>query len=178
MEIKTNGKVLDIEKLQLLIDLGLDEINIADYANTNDFSGNIQEIIQAIFDNKLDFKESKVIITWRKEKEVLQNRAGKSPTPPSTPVPLNRFCSRPFEMITVGTEGQIGVCSSDFNFQHILGNINEISLLEAWNCREYQRLRESMLRRDRTCTVPCSKCDYHSYYSNDLKGLYRWIRWI
>lgn len=178
LEIKTNGKNLKAENLQLLIDLGVDTINITDYVNKKEFSPNIKEIIRAMLTNNLNFKSSKVIITWRRENEILQNRAGASPNAPPALVPLRRFCSRPFEMITVGTEGQIGICSSDFNFQHVLGNIKRMSVLEAWNSGEYQSIRKDMLRRDRACAVPCNKCDYRGYHSSDLKGHYRWVRWI
>lgn len=178
LELKTNGRNLSLKKLQLLIDLGLNEIFINDYANTNNFSPNIKGIIEAILKNELDFKKSKIVVIWRRQKDILQNRAGKSPNLPALNAPLKRFCSRAFEMMTIGTEGQIGICSSDFNFQHILGNINEMGLLEAWQGSEYQRIRQSLLQRDRSCTLACSRCDYHAYYLPDLKGLYQWIRWV
>lgn len=178
LEVKTNGKNLDIEKLRLLIDIGVNKISINDYENTDDFSPNIKKIIHAIFENKLEFKKSKVSIAWRKQKQILQNRAGTSPNLPPASVPMRRFCSRPFEMITIGTEGQIGICSSDFNFQHTIVNIKDMSLSEAWHSSEYQRIRDNIVHGDRTCTVPCRKCDYHGYYPYDLKGFYRWIKWI
>ncbi len=178
LEIKTNGKLLDSAKLQTLVACGLDSLNISDYSTTPSFSTHIQELIDYLKKDKLSGATCRICIEYRKEQEVLQNRAGTSPTKAKLRHALPRFCSRPFEMITVGTEGQIGLCSSDFDFSHTIGDIHHMSLVSAWKSDALEKIRRSMLHNDRSCTRPCSVCDYHGYYTEDIKGFKRLFRWI
>lgn len=178
LEIKTNGKILTVEKLKSLVDAGVDWLCINDYTRLGDFKKNIKETISFLKKGGLGSSECKIYIECRKENDVLDNRAGTSPNRNTPLKTLHRFCMRPFEMITVGTNGQIGLCGCDFDFSYVLGNIKDTSLLDVWKGDDFKRIRESMIRNDRSCTPPCKVCDFHSYYSYDLKGEYRFLRWI
>jgi len=179
VEIKTNGKVLNIEKLKILADSGLDHLLINDYNHLNDFSDNIKQIIR--FLKGCGFKGSScrlIHIEHRNINAVMQNRAGSSPNKKALFKPWNCFCFRPFHMAILGTEGQLGLCCNDFDFRYVVANIHDVSLVEAWNSEKMRIIREKLLNNDRTCASICKACDFGGYWVPDIKGIYRLFRWV
>jgi MoaA/NifB/PqqE/SkfB family radical SAM enzyme len=54
-------------------------------------------------------------------------------------------------------EGKLSVCYFDHEPGFVMGDLNETSFMEAWNCSEFQSLRQSHLAEDVSGTI-CEKC--------------------
>ncbi len=164
LEMKTNGKLLTVERLKALFDAGLEICNINDYRPDRHLSKKVMKFIED-YDGEFTLKGREINIYLRKEKEVLLNRAGTNPTgrklPGAYPIP----CFRPFTMMTINYEGKVAACSNDLFFSHVLGNVRDQSIKQIWEGPAFQKMRESMMKGDRTPFSTCAQCDFAGYSS-------------
>lgn len=174
IELKTNGKLLTAPLAEGLFRNGLDILVVNDYNQRWEHSRPVQR-----FRHQFDFSKGRVVIEWRSEVERLSNRAGTNPSSRPLREPLQAFCVRPFEMITVNPRGDTALCSNDVFFQHVTGNVMKQSLREIWLGEEYRRVRRAMVEKDRTCTSVCRVCDYKGYRKTQVEGVLRKrLAWI
>jgi radical SAM protein with 4Fe4S-binding SPASM domain len=158
IELKTNGILLDIEKLDKLFDSGLDLLHISDYENSKKSSENLKQL----FADNNDRYSGKLIYGhgtyYSNEGKV--NRAGTNPSMPEAKPLINCFCYRPFEMLTFTADGRAAACSNDLFFENIMGNVNENSVKEIFNGENFHKIRKDVLEYNRSSWQACSKCDY------------------
>ena len=76
----------------------------------------------------------------------------------------HKICAYPLTHMIVHSSGDIGVCCVDWKHGTVYGNINNISLLDAWNSAFLRKLRIAHLSGRRTEIPFCNKC---SMVSND-----------
>lgn len=69
-------------------------------------------------------------------------------------------CQGPFRVLTVQCDGQIFPCTSDYCFHMPIGNIKDISLLDAWNSEVDRNLRKDMLSGK--LNIICRNCAAHT----------------
>nr|CRH08060.1 Protein of unknown function [Candidatus Magnetococcus massalia] len=171
LEIKTNGTSLTMEKIYKLFDNGLDILYVNDYRPSADVEAgehraNVAKIKQELKGIRR-FKghygggrySDRIIITLRKQDDALYNRAGTAPNAVQIRQPLHAPCLRPFEMMTINAKGEVGLCSDDVLFSTHMGNVNNNSLMEIWRSAEYNTIRRSLLKGDRSCKSACNACD-------------------
>jgi len=73
------------------------------------------------------------------------------------------FCSRPFRELMLSYEGKVHPCCLLEDFD--LGDINDMSLKEFWNCEKLQKLREEFLSgKVKTCSKNISTKSCHKFY--------------
>lgn len=65
-------------------------------------------------------------------------------------------CMRPFQIISVRSNGDVVLCCMD-NVGYVMGNLNESSVLEAYNSTSYNKIRKS-LREGRNFPSICKAC--------------------
>ncbi len=66
-------------------------------------------------------------------------------------------CPDPFQRLVIDYNGDIfGCCSFGYNHYFKVGNLKDISILDAWNSRMMKELRESFIRQD--LKKPCLNC--------------------
>ena len=158
IELKTNGTLLDEEKLKQLFDNGLDKLYINDYQFSSHVSEKLKNIYakyESLYKGKLSYSRS-----LYSEQEGKVNRAGSNPFQESLSKPKKYFCYRPFEMAVFTVDGKMGCCSNDFYLENNMGNIHNASLRELFTGDRIQFLRRHLLEYDRTMSDACKKCDY------------------
>lgn len=158
IELKTNGTLLDEEKLKQLFDNGLDKLYINDYQ----FSSHVSEKLKNIYAKYKNLYKGKLSYSRSlySEQEGKVNRAGSNPFQESLSKPKKYFCYRPFEMAVFTVDGKMGCCSNDFYLENNMGNIHNASLRELFTGDRIQFLRRHLLEYDRTMSDACKKCDY------------------
>jgi len=73
-------------------------------------------------------------------------------------LPLKQPCYYPFYMLKIDFNGDMLICSHDWQKNYIIGNINEQSVWELWTSEKFRNIRRSLLKGDRD-TDSCRKCD-------------------
>lgn len=183
LELKSNGTALTYEKICKIFESGLDMLYINDYRSEGP-SGelithkNILAIKEQIaksrrfkghYENGTYF--TRILISDRKETEVLGNRAGTSPNGMHITTALMKPCLRPFEMLTIDPTGKVGLCSEDLNFEAPMGNISTSTIWEVWNSPAYNEVRRQLLSGNRNVKSTCQKCDYKGFTYEILSEL-------
>ena len=56
-------------------------------------------------------------------------------------------CQGPFTTLAVTCEGEIIPCCSEYGKELSLGNLKDMSIIEAWNCEKMQMLRKAFLEK-------------------------------
>ncbi len=175
LELKTNGKNLTLDRILEIFNNGLDLLIVNDYRPSEDvekrsFRPNIEKIRRALeqirrfkghYNGKHYFR--RILIGLRKEDEILHTRAGSSPNREKIQAPIMKPCLRPFEMMTIGPEGQVSICSEDVLYNVTMGNVTQETILSIWTSPAYITLREELLKGNRGYKPPCSLCDYRGH---------------
>lgn len=175
IELKSNGTLLNENKVIKIFEAGLDMLNINDYTKENKHTKNIENLKKELsssrrFNINNDLGAPKRInIQLRKMDAVLFSRGGKSPNKKNFYNPYkNEPCMRAAEMITINPIGNVGVCCEDYASTLVVGNINKQSIYEIWTSKNYVSIRKSLLEGDRSINQICSKCDHIGYSSEML----------
>jgi len=175
LELKSNGTALNYEKVCRIFESGLDMLYINDYRSEGpngelSTHKNIIAIKEELaksrrfkghYENGTYF--TRVLISDRKETEVLGNRAGTSPNGMHLSQAMMKPCLRPFEMLTIDPTGKIGLCSEDLNFSEVMGNLTDSTIWEIWNSPAYNKVRKELLSGNRKIKSTCEKCDYKGF---------------
>jgi radical SAM protein with 4Fe4S-binding SPASM domain len=65
--------------------------------------------------------------------------------------------NRPIERLHVDFEGNVILCCQDWKREYILGNVNDASILEIWNSKKFNKIREDISGKGNTPEL-CRKC--------------------
>jgi len=170
LELKSNGKTLNTDKILRIFNAGLDCLYINDYSETGEHSQNIKKILhdlenirrlKGVFSSEKYFR--RVIVDLRKVNAVLGSRAGSSPNKPSPLKLKDRTCFRPCEMVTISPEGKVSVCSEDFHYDILIGDAKQQGLYDIWTSQAWNSMRKALLQGDRDYRETCSQCDYREF---------------
>jgi len=179
LEIITNGDLLKPPKMEKLFKSGLDVICVSLYDGPHQFD----------YFNKmkaeLGLSDSKMLLRRRYYQNgdyglIISNRGGlvdsnqyrdKSESSVEA-VPLQRVCYYPFYMIKVDLNGDVLVCSHDWQKRFVVGNILKESVWNLWKGQRLNSLKTSLSNADRNA-VPCNTCDV----KGDVIGKESFIAW-
>ena len=159
LDITTNGRLLTVEIVDHLFRLGLDNININDYRGDRDlYPEKWSPYIEPIF--KTYGNNPKINFVRRRMDEVLPNYAG------NIPQDFNKedygFCNYPFRKLTIAYNGDILLCCDDFMYDTCFGNVMNDNLIDCWNNRELNRIRQELINNNRVGI--CERCnDFQDY---------------
>jgi hypothetical protein len=159
IDITSNGRLLTVEILDQLFEVGLDNININDYRGDRDlfpdkWSDNLIPILKAYGNNP------KVSFIKRRMDESLPNYAGNIPQ--QFDKEKLGFCNYPFRKLTIAYNGDILLCCDDFMYDTCFGNIMTDNLIDCWNNDSYNEYRLSLLNNTRIGI--CERCnDFQDY---------------
>lgn len=74
-------------------------------------------------------------------------------------VPDYKFnCSQVFTTLMVNFKGNIHICNHDYNHEHLLGNLRNVSIEDAWNSNTMKNLREIHSNGDWAKFQLCTHC--------------------
>lgn len=172
IEVKSNGRVISLDKVISAFDAGLDILYVNDYRPAEDFAAgrhkkNVAEVREALEKSRRfrgHFQDGtwfrRVLISLDRQDAVKEARAGTAPNREAIAEPIKAPCLRPFEMLTIDPNGKVGICSNDLLMTETMGDLNQQSIREIWTSPEYEALRRSLLDGDRTVKSTCRQCDH------------------
>ena len=71
---------------------------------------------------------------------------------------ITKPCSQLWERIYVWYDGTINPCDFDYKSNLNVGNLNNITIKEAWNNMLYKNLRKNHMNKNRALHNPCDRC--------------------
>tara|TARA_B110000503_G_C7169209_1_gene423455 strand:- start:1069 stop:1956 length:888 start_codon:yes stop_codon:yes gene_type:complete len=74
-------------------------------------------------------------------------------------------CEDPFRMMVVYSNGDIGICCWDYDNEYKIGNVQDDSLLNLFNNKKFNYLREMQSKKECGDIAPCNRC--MRIYGND-----------
>lgn len=156
ISIFTNGTLLNLEKFKKIIDY-VDTFCIDDYyTGERQFKNNIKEILKYCLD-KPELK-NKVIVQLIDQTAVRNNRGGKSKNRHIT-YKLKTICKLPFIQVIVRPDGKLSLCCNDALGAYTLGDLTKDKLINIWNSKQYQIIREKLYKKGRDSIKLCEYCD-------------------
>lgn len=176
LELKSNGRLLSLEKVIRIFNAGLDMLYINDYGDGKIHSKNIQNLVNELkkirrfkghFEGDTYF--NRIQVNLRKIDAILGTKGGTSPNKVFVGSPMRKVCFRPFEMMTINPQGDVSICSNDFHYAMSKWNVNKMKLIDVWHSADWNDLRVKLLKGDRGCSSECAKCDYVGYTQEMLK---------
>lgn len=153
--IVTNGDFLNVKKMQIIFENGLDMLAISLY----DGPPQIEYFSEMMASAGLTDAHVSLRRRYRQDGDYgfINNRAGALET--STELPMRRRCFYPFYTVYIDHNGDVQFCSHDWNKNIIIGNIKNSNIFDIWTCDELYRIRRCLSAQDRGGVLPCSKCD-------------------
>lgn len=145
-------------------DLNVVESNIETFLKLREEKGSKLPVIRVSFviqDRNRD-EVQKFYDKWKDKVDIIdfQNMidySGWDAMKPSEDLENIEFkCAAPFRMLYIDYNGDIYPCSSDYCYHMKVGNINEMTIKEAWNSKLMKDLREQM-RSQELCMI-CKNC--------------------
>lgn len=92
-------------------------------------------------------------------------------TDPWNQMRLQPPCHQPWNFLNVKVEGYLSACCGDFNNDLIVGDLRQMTLMEAWHSRQFQILRKMRVERrlDGTLCDGCLAQEPRSYSALNLQ---------
>lgn len=162
LEIKTNGDLLNTEKLNEYFKRGLDYILISLY----DGPGTEKEFEQMRDEAGLTPEQVMLRVRYWTEKYGhnmnLSNRGGTVGGPFKDLLkikePMKQRCNYPSMMMMIDYNGDVLLCPHDWGKKLINKNLSNVSVLEAWTSQKLHAVRKSLNASDRNF-APCDVCN-------------------
>lgn len=165
LEIITNGDLLTLSKMEKLFKSGLDVICVSLYDGTHQFDHFNK------MKTEIGLSDSQMLLRRRYYENgdyglIISNRGGlvdsnqyrDNSESSIEAVPLQRACCYPFYMIKMDLNGDVLVCSHDWQKRFVVGNILKESLWDLWKGKRLNSLRLALSHANRS-EVPCNTCD-------------------
>ena len=156
--MSTNGLILDVDKVKSVLPY-VDQLIINNYCEDMKLHDNVQVIYDYFKAHPEETEGVDILIQMRYVQAVLTNRAGSAPNKKNTTKVIKETCLMPYTDVFIFPDGRLGLCCCD-NFEVTdFGDLNKISLKEAWNSDMYRQVREKI--RDGRQEWPfCKYCDF------------------
>ena len=161
----TNGSVMGLEKFKQIIPY-LDEMVLDIY----DDRQIITPVIQPVYDYVESHEElhEKVLFSLRLKHEILNSRGGQSPNKKDEAHRSKAKCVLPFQELIIRPTGHISLCAADALGKYDLGEMNTMTIMQAWHSEKHEEIRKAMKKTGRKGLMLCDKCDL---VGGTLKGV-------
>ncbi len=150
--IVTNGDILSTDRLDALIENGLDQLII------NSYDQKALEHNAALVGYASENHPGRVTHVDRTDYTDWVSRAGhvKQYAKP----PVSGYCDWPNYALYVKPDGKVLACCHDFDGVNLVGDLARQSVKEVWYGDAYSKLRERLNHGDRSVSTLCSQCDH------------------
>lgn len=156
--MSSNGLLLDVDKVKSVLPY-IDQLIINNYCMDMKLHDNVQIIYDYFKDHPDETQGVDILIQMRYVEAVLTNRAGSAPNKQNSTKIVKETCLMPYTDVFIFPDGKLGLCCCD-NFEVTdLGDLNEVSLKDAWNSDRYREVREK-IRAGRQEWPFCKYCDF------------------
>lgn len=71
----------------------------------------------------------------------------------------SKRCSTPILTFNILYDGKVILCCDDYNKKMILGNINNSSIKEIWNSKQYENIRKMLYNGEYKKIPVCCNCN-------------------
>jgi radical SAM protein with 4Fe4S-binding SPASM domain len=139
--IATNGKTLNQQLLDELIEYKINEMNVTAYSN--------EDYVRLINLNPHNIKYS--VTTGELDDRIKLYDEGEKNN--------NKICNAPLEEIIIGCNGDFCLCCLDWKKQHSFGNLNNQSFEDILKSEEIKSVSENLKKGNRTLDL-CKRCDW------------------
>jgi hypothetical protein len=183
--IFSNGSLLTTDKINELIDAGLDQIKVSfDGATSEEFEKirfplkfdtiieNIKELVRIRNFKKSPLKIKAACCSTSDKNETIRSLEncvdgfsfGKvhnwsdSGMDHATKSTIRKPCSRVWQTFTVLSNGKVALCCLDYEGQVILGDLNEASIFEIWKNESYKKIRSLHKNARQDQIIICNNC--------------------
>jgi Predicted Fe-S oxidoreductases len=164
LDITTNGRLLTLDLVDHLFEVGIDNININDYRGDrtsfpNKLSSNLVPIYEAYSNNP------KISFIKRRFDETLPNYGGNIPQ--EYEAHDFGFCNFPFRKLVISFKGDVLLCCNDFMYATKFGNVMKQNILDCWNGESLNKIRKELLNNNRVslCSICNDSQDYNTFKS-------------
>ena len=156
--MSTNGLILTVDKVKAVAPY-INQLIINNYSMEMKLHKSIQEVYDYVTAHPDEFKDLDIQIQMRYLQEVLTNRAGSAPNKKETKKIIKETCLLPFTDMWIMPNGRLGLCCCD-NFETTnFGDLNEISLKDAWGSEALQKVRRDIAEGRQNYPF-CKHCDF------------------
>jgi MoaA/NifB/PqqE/SkfB family radical SAM enzyme len=172
IRILTNGTTLTNDFALALFGAGLTTLVVNNYTDGRTLIRPVRRLIE----EAERFAAVDVRVSVRRVDEVLTNRAGAAPNKARLASPLAQFCALPFVDLHVTYTGRVVLCCFDATGVTDFGNVNDSSLRELWEGRQFRAVRAGLLGKNRGAHQLCAGCDFDGFrdpYQDTSKPLLR-----
>lgn len=162
IELVTNGDPLNPSRMKKLFDSGLTTLLISAYDDESQVEFFNDMAVEA------GVEKSRYVIRprWLSEEEsfgiTLNNRSGALANAEFVIEPLNepmkQKCNYPSYSFFMDYNGDVHICSHDWNKKYVAGNVNNETFLEIWGGDRLMNARKLLLKGNRGFS-PCDVCD-------------------
>ena len=152
----TNGTIMTLEKFIDIMQY-LDEMVIDDYSDEQVLSPNLKPIYEYV--EQHEELQPKVLFSLRLKHEILNSRGGQSPNKKAVAHRSKAKCVLPFQQFIIRPDGHVSLCAADALGKYDLGDLNKMTVQEAWYSEEHMKIREAMQKTGRKGLMLCDKCD-------------------
>lgn len=152
----TSGDYLSDELIDELFEAGMNDIHITDHNRTKGrISRRFSEALKK-YRHRITVDEGLGTAPDRP----IDNRGGliNLANIGATPY-LRTDCKIVWEEVKIDYQGNVLLCTNDFNREHIFGNVNEDTFIAIWKNEHYAKVRNN-LRNGKTEFDICTKCNY------------------
>ena len=145
IDLFSNGTLLNKNKIQSLISAGVDKFSL-----TKHFKADVEILENALEELKPEDRE---LIRYQNFKDIVLTNRGGSLNLKSKGLmpPLSLPCFIPKCAFVITLKGNVVPCYEDYFQKHVMGNVNEQSLVDIWNSPKYIEFRNVLgkgLRKD------------------------------
>jgi MoaA/NifB/PqqE/SkfB family radical SAM enzyme len=172
IRILTNGTKLTNDFALALFDAGLTTLVVNNYTDGRTLIGPVRRLLG----EAARFADADIRVSVRRVDEVLTNRAGAAPNKARLAEPMAQFCALPFVDLHVTYTGRVVLCCFDATGVTDFGNVNDSTLRELWEGREFRAVRAGLLGKNRGAHQLCAGCDFDGFrdpYQDTSKPLLR-----
>lgn len=100
---------------------------------------------------------NRIELRQQSKKEILTTKGGLAPNK-KLPTFQPDSCILPFRQLVIKSTGNVVLCCNDVYEKHIIGNLNDNSLINIWNSDDFIQLRKRILMGRKNIDI-CSLCD-------------------
>lgn len=155
IECNTNGDPLTEEKIKLLLDAGLDCLNINLYDGPEQIE-KLNIILKNIPEEKYKFRAH-----WKTEDYgiIYNNRSGLVKWLKRNELKdvKNLPCYYPFYKLFIDWNGDVLFCANDWGRTKVIGNLLQQSVYDVWMSKEMKKVRMNLTNGNRNFK-PCESC--------------------
>ncbi|NVZ07922.1 radical SAM/SPASM domain-containing protein [Allochromatium humboldtianum] len=166
--INTNGDLLTEARALDLFDSGLDAMKV------NSYTEKVAEKIEGLMRTLPDRFRSKIIHNavsgfdgWSSRGGVVKTAAQSQPRYPGP------ICPRPFRQLYIKVTGEVALCCTDDQCQHVMGDVRLKTVEEIWHGESFESVRHGFIGESKLPAL-CYRCDLEPSYQEvcEIRALF------